>query len=152
MSSRLYWIIKESLKIALLEITAPNFSCFATFFAVAFPNLTIYIFLEKTNIDSSSLYIELKSNIHFTFDLCLLSSDDIFHSQLLCQPQSSQQLVLPELAKEILLSWVRTFYKNEIEYVWSSNRAEQSEYAIYIFFTSVNVLVHFFRIPSKIEM
>lgn len=36
--------------------------------------------------------------------------------------------------------------------MWSYNRAEQSEYAIYIFVTSVYVFVKFFMIPSKIEM
>lgn len=36
--------------------------------------------------------------------------------------------------------------------MWSYIWAEQSEYAIYIFVTSVYVFVKFFMIPSKIDM
>lgn len=36
--------------------------------------------------------------------------------------------------------------------MWSYNRVEQSQYAIYVLDTSVHGFVHFFMIPCKIEM
>lgn len=102
-SSKLYWIIRES-ETCCSRNYCSVFLVFCLFFAVAFPNLSIYTFLEKTNSDSSSLSIELKSSIHFTLALRLLSSDNKSHSQLLCQPQSSQQF---------FQSWLRKYFYHE---------------------------------------